>query len=51
VSRVCAFSRAHLRLAPGRYRIARENAHTLDTLGHLVVPTAPGDACLRIEPD
>lgn len=40
-----------LRLEPGRYRIAREDARTLETLGHAVVPAAHGDACLRIASD
>jgi hypothetical protein len=37
-----------LRLMPGRYRIAREDTHELDTLGHVVVPADPVDGCLTI---
>jgi hypothetical protein len=39
----------HLRLVPGRYRIARENSHELETLGHVEVRAEPVDGCLRIE--
>ena len=37
-----------LRLGPGRYRIAREDARGQDTLGEVVVPAGPVEACLRI---
>jgi hypothetical protein len=40
---------ARLRLAPGRYRIAREDAAALDTLGHVSVPAENSESCLRIE--
>ncbi len=38
-----------LRLAPGRYRIAREDTRALDTVGHVAVPADPVDNCLQIE--
>ena len=40
-----------LRLAPGRYRIARESAHRQDTLGEAIVPAGPLKGCLRIGPE
>lgn len=40
---------ARLRLAPGRYRIAREDAAALNTLGHVSVPAESSESCLRID--
>lgn len=37
-----------LRLAPGRYRIAREGTRELEMLGYVVVLSDPVDACLKI---
>lgn len=41
---------ARLRLLPGRYRIAREDARTLETLGHVAVRADGAEGCLRIVP-
>lgn len=45
-----AATRVELRLPPGRYRIAREDARALETLGRVTVDEASSGGCLRVDP-